>query len=136
MGENIMNTLSWLAMIVPVAFLLLGATSWMQFYLKKQDHVEADPWDDARNWGMSYEQLKEFEAHARYFYGARFKEVNMRDVVRDLLEPMCRDRGVSYARLKNESRPLPVLAFVTHCWDEPFEEFCNSITNTFHHNLV
>lgn len=54
----------------------------------------------------------------------------MRDVCRDLIEPLCVRCGTSYA-LHHNPFGLHVEAFVTHSWDEPFGDFIESIHKVF-----
>jgi len=79
---------------------------------------------------ISYEQLVEVDREAKAKWGEVHTKT-MRDVVRHIIVPYTKTagfRGLSYAQTKNPNgRKLD--AFVTHCWDEPFREFVNSIRN-------
>ena len=63
-------------------------------------------------------------------FGDHFSGVTMRDICQELIEPICRETGTSFALHKNPEG-LQVDAFVTHSWDGPFGDFVDSIRNVF-----
>merc|ERR1711879_136139 len=65
--------------------------------------------------------------------GERYAAANMRVIVDEILEPLCEAHGMSYARLTNAEQPLTLSVFVSHCWDENFQDFVSSVNHTFKH---
>ena len=82
-------------------------------------------------WSISYEQLLELAEKAVKVFGKRaYKKITMRDINRKILEPHCRETGTSYA-LDLNPKGLKIEAFITHAWDEPFEQFVEVCTCVF-----
>ena len=48
--------------------------------------------DDPSLWSISYEQLMSFHQESKAFFGDRFPSATMRDICRDIIEPVCRSR--------------------------------------------
>lgn len=87
--------------------------------------------NDPSLWSITYQQLMDIEALAKETFGYwGFRRLSMRHVNDAIIAPKCRESGTSYALALNPEG-LPVDAFITHCWDEPFSEFVNSIRNAF-----
>merc|ERR1712182_195287 len=63
-------------------------------------------------------------------YGDEYEHVNMHKVVEDIIKPICSRTKMSYAWWKNCGALRPD-ALVTHCWDEPFSSFVQSIRAVF-----
>ena len=75
---------------------------------------------------ISFDQLMQVDAMVTS------EKWTMRDVVRNIVIPNQKP-GLSYSLARNEGG-LKLDAFVTHCWDEPFKEFCRSLKKVFLHN--
>jgi len=82
---------------------------------------------------ISLSQLNEVNAQARDMLGDRYGSANMRVIVAEIIEPLCETSQLSYARIVNQSQPLEVTVFVSHCWDENFQDFVSSVNHTFKH---
>eukprot|EP00549_Striatella_unipunctata_P006885 CAMPEP_0118693326 /NCGR_PEP_ID=MMETSP0800-20121206/11841_1 /TAXON_ID=210618 ORGANISM="Striatella unipunctata, Strain CCMP2910" /NCGR_SAMPLE_ID=MMETSP0800 /ASSEMBLY_ACC=CAM_ASM_000638 /LENGTH=79 /DNA_ID=CAMNT_0006591539 /DNA_START=76 /DNA_END=312 /DNA_ORIENTATION=- len=52
--------------------------------------------------------------------------MTMRDICAKVISPICKEEKRPYALVVNEFG-LEAHAFVTHCWDEPFGEFVDSV---------
>jgi hypothetical protein len=84
-------------------------------------------------WAIAFEQLLEVDALATQMYGNHsYRRKTMRDIHRDIIIPQCQETQQSYALSKNPNG-RKIGAFITHCWDEPFKDFCESIKAAFHH---
>jgi len=79
---------------------------------------------------ISYEQLLDFERRASNYYWWKYGSKTMRDINKDIIAPYCEATGQPCTRLLNPDG-LRVGAFVTHSWDEPFEDFVHSIKSVF-----
>lgn len=86
--------------------------------------------DDPSLWSISYVQLLALHQEAKHFYGDTFSNSTMRDICKDIIEPLCKRHGKSYALYSNPGG-LRVEAFITHSWDEPFGDFVESIHKVF-----
>ena len=75
---------------------------------------------------ISFDQLMQIDAMVTS------EKWTMRDVVRNIVIPNQKP-GLSYSLARNE-HGLKLDAFVTHCWDEPFKEFCRSLKKVFLHS--
>ena len=83
-------------------------------------------------WSISYQQLLDIDALAKDKFGSRdYPKKTMRDVCSDNIVPRCRGTGAAYALSLNQPDGLPVDAFITHSWDEPFGSFVASIKAVF-----
>ena len=85
-------------------------------------------------WSITFQQLLDVETLAQQKFGIQLYQLqSMRDITETIIIPKCqegREVAVSYAMSLNPMG-LPIDAYITHCWDEPFAEFVNSIRNAF-----
>lgn len=86
--------------------------------------------EDPTLWSISYRQLMAVHMEAKDIFGDRFDQITMHDINRDFLQPLCQKSGKSYALHQNPNGLL-VDAFVSHCWDEPFGSFVDSVRKVF-----
>jgi len=77
-------------------------------------------------WAISYSQLMNFHEEAATHFGQSYPNMAMRDINAQIISPVCRSTGSSYA-LHLNPKGLKIDAFVTHAWDEPFGDFVESI---------
>jgi len=82
---------------------------------------------------ISMEQLWDLREEASQHFGPRSGEVNMHDVVAAIVRPRCSEHDKCYAHILNDKNLLQVVVFVSHCWTENFDMFCESIFETFRH---
>jgi len=84
---------------------------------------------------ISYEQLMEFaDTQFKDHYRSNlfgYPKKTMRHVVQDIIKPVCEEHGTAYSLHLNPDG-LCADTFVTHCWDEPFVDFVESIRRLFH----
>ena len=86
---------------------------------------------DSNMWALSYQQLMDVEDLAQETFGTwSYCKKTMRDVNKHIIVPHCRKFATSYARSLNPLG-LKTDAFITHCWDEPFADFVDSIKSAF-----
>jgi len=111
-------------------------TSWSDVILKLQN-VQADPRKmriEAINhpcmWSITYLQLMEMDDMASKHFDDLYSQQTMRDIVEELIKPRCKATRTSFALSLNPDG-LMVDAFITHCWDEPFQAFVSSIRKVF-----
>jgi len=77
-------------------------------------------------WGISLKQLQDLRTQVCSDAGQdAFNKMTMRDICK-IISPACQREKKSYALVLNEFG-LEAKAFVTHCWDEPFGEFVDSV---------
>ena len=80
---------------------------------------------------ITLQQLLDVANLAEQIFGIRaYPLKSMRDINDAIIIPQCKLSGVSYALSKNP-QGLSVEAFITHCWDEPFADFVDSIRTAF-----
>jgi len=82
-------------------------------------------------WAISYQQLMDIQKLVEKKLGRKYQQATMRDVNKAIIEPSCAEHGKSYALTLNPVG-LKLDAFVTHAWDEPFDQFIESIQHVFH----
>ena len=80
---------------------------------------------------ITFQQLLDVQAEAKRLFGRNYWKKTMRDVNQDIIIPECNESGTSYALSKNPGGQK-IQAFITHCWDEPFFDFVDSIEKEFH----
>ena len=80
---------------------------------------------------ITFQQLLDVQAEAKRLFGRNYWKKTMRDVTREIIIPECNESGTSYALSKNPEGQK-IQAFITHCWDEPFFDFVDSIEKEFH----
>ena len=81
-------------------------------------------------WAISFQQLLDVKEEAMKIFSNDFESKTMRDINSEIIIPMCRETGKSYALTKNP-QGLKTEVFVSHSWDEPFGEFVDSINTAF-----
>jgi len=79
-------------------------------------------------WGMSLDQMKHILQHPLINESS-----TMRDVVRFAIKPATKNRGVGYALLVNQEKPLHADIMVSHAWDESIGDFIECLER-FDHN--
>jgi len=85
-------------------------------------------------WATSHQQLMDFDKDARKFFHRRgqwHRNKTVRDINRHIIVPKCRETEKPLAMQWNDEG-LRIDAFITHCWDEPFADFVDSIQSVFH----
>jgi len=83
-------------------------------------------------WAISFEQLLEIEVLAKRTFGHwNYRSKTMRHVNDSIVIPRCEASGTCLA-LSLNPQGLPTDAFITHCWDEHFADFVDSIRHAFH----
>lgn len=75
---------------------------------------------------ITLSQLESLDKLARGHFGDTYRGKTMRDIVETFITRKCQRTKKSYALYLN-SAGRKVDAFVTHCWDEPFHDFVQSI---------
>mmetsp|Transcript_137157 Transcript_137157/g.347496 ORF Transcript_137157/g.347496 Transcript_137157/m.347496 type:complete len:306 (+) Transcript_137157:159-1076(+) len=91
-----------------------------------------DPATDPSMWAISYKQLEDFAKELKKKWGGAYSLLTMRDIVAMEIRPHCAKHRCSYALSKNP-QGRRVAAFVTHCWDESFEQFFLAIQSMTGH---
>jgi hypothetical protein len=82
-------------------------------------------------WSIKFQQLLDVADLAEVMFGHKsYKLKSMRAINEAIIIPKCGRNGVSYSQMLNPGGCW-VEAFITHCWDEPFADFVNSIRNAF-----
>lgn len=94
-------------------------------------------------WTIRFQQLMELDQHCEQQFGTEeYATMTMRDICDRVIEPCCRQYRTSYALHLNHglrdtssqskaSDASGEYAFISHCWDEPFNAFCESIRQVF-----
>jgi hypothetical protein len=83
-------------------------------------------------WALTYEQLLAVDELAQKTFGSwSYRSKTMRHVNEAIIIPRCQKFETSYA-LSWNPKGQRIDAFITHCWDEPFADFVESIRNAFH----
>jgi hypothetical protein len=87
-------------------------------------------------WCITYQQLMELDGQACTIFGAEdYPRVTMRDICREIIEPLCARSKTSYA-LRLNKKGIPIQCFVSHGWDGHFAAFVQSIRNAFQTTMV
>jgi hypothetical protein len=82
-------------------------------------------------WCVTYRQLMELEKHALETFGKdEYPSKTMRDICKEIIEPICSKTETSYALSLNKEG-IPVDTFISHSWDGCFADFVRSIRNAF-----
>lgn len=81
-------------------------------------------------WSISFEQLLEIRCLAAEKFGDSFQSKTMHDINSEIVKPLCARVNNSYALYLNPNG-LPCHTFITHCWDEPFVDFVDSIEKVY-----
>lgn len=80
-------------------------------------------------------QLNKIAVDARKKFGSeRYEKMTMRDIVEEVIKPQCKITGQPYA-LHLNPEGLKMETFCTHCWDEQYDDFLNSINQAYEGNL-
>jgi len=83
------------------------------------------------DWGMTMSQLKELHRIVQSTRAADVKDRwTMNDVVKQVIIPQTRGRGVGWALLQNMACPLRPEYLISHTWSEFFDEFINATIRT------
>jgi len=82
-------------------------------------------------WAISFQQLVRVQKKLVAAFGMdKSQKFTMRDVNHYFIQPTCQKKGTSYALFKNP-QGLKTEAFVTHCWDEIFNDFVARLQQCF-----
>eukprot|EP01038_Epipyxis_sp_PR26KG_P016555 gene16555-22603_t len=73
-------------------------------------------------WGMTMDQLLDILKDERYT-----KNMTMYDVVKTIVMPETKGKGVGYSLLKNRNNPLRVRVMISHAWTESYFQFVSAI---------
>jgi hypothetical protein len=84
------------------------------------DQAGHPPW----MWSMSLDDIKKVRNCEGYK-----KDFTMRDVVEAIVKPRTKGKAMSYALVENMAAPLRARVVVSHCWDEPYEDFVEVVDN-------
>jgi hypothetical protein len=82
-------------------------------------HVQQEGYE-SEYWGVTLEQIKEIKEHKRYK-----KSMSFYDVVKKIIKPQTKGKGVGYALMKNQKNPQKARVMVCHSWKDNFDEFCS-----------
>lgn len=86
--------------------------------------------DDPCMWSITYWQLMEIDKNALNNFGKAYADMTMRDIAERVIRPRCQTSETSFALSLNPNG-LMLDAFISHSWDEPFQEFVASIRKVF-----
>jgi len=75
-------------------------------------------------WAISRNQLQDFQKHPKYL------SLTMREFVKQVLEPITNGLGIGYALFVNQGEPLKAVIMISHAWDEPLNQFVESILDS------
>ncbi len=87
-------------------------------------------------WGITLEQMKEVINHKSfrrnvYVYGKNVtKGFSMYDVVKRIVNPMTKGKGMGYALMMNQDKPLKAKIMISHAWQEDYESFVEAIEDS------
>eukprot|EP00931_Biecheleriopsis_adriatica_P007151 TRINITY_DN10846_c0_g1_i1.p1 TRINITY_DN10846_c0_g1~~TRINITY_DN10846_c0_g1_i1.p1 ORF type:complete len:829 (-),score=128.45 TRINITY_DN10846_c0_g1_i1:29-2515(-) len=77
-------------------------------------------------WGITLSQLTALWKEVKHMYSQKGEDPatkTMRNVVKDLIKPRSKGRGMGYALQLNHKSPIRAEIMVSHSWNEYFEEF-------------
>jgi len=93
--------------------------------------VEA--WKDPAWAAISMLQLLDLHQKARDEFEEEFPDITMHHVNARILQPLCERFQKCYAHIVNEEAPLFLNVFVSHAWQEGFDEFVQYVASPFRH---
>jgi len=80
---------------------------------------------------ISLDQLMGLQEKAAAHFGESYGSRTMHDVVAGIVRPECALHDKCYAHIVNGEDLLHVTVFISHCWAENFDMFCEAIFETF-----
>mmetsp|Transcript_4363 Transcript_4363/g.10536 ORF Transcript_4363/g.10536 Transcript_4363/m.10536 type:complete len:514 (+) Transcript_4363:59-1600(+) len=82
---------------------------------------------------ISFDQFVDLRRRVMEALGTEYWTATMHDVNSKFLQPLCDGSGMCYAHFINSSELLLVDVFVSHAWQECFEEFFQAVCSAFRH---
>eukprot|EP00434_Breviolum_minutum_P024494 symbB.v1.2.021633.t1/scaffold1882.1/size97200/2 len=92
-----------------------------------------ETWKDPAWAAISMLQLLDLHQKARDEFEEEFPDITMHHVNARILQPLCERFQKCYAHIVNEEAPLFLNVFVSHAWQEGFDEFVQYVASPFRH---
>lgn len=90
-------------------------------------------WEDPAWAAITMQQLLDLHQKARQEFQDEFPNITMHHVNARILQPLCEKHGKCYAHIVNAEEPLLLNVFVSHAWQEGFDEFVQYVASPFRH---
>eukprot|EP00435_Cladocopium_sp_Y103_P074345 s105_g48.t1 len=90
-------------------------------------------WEDPAWAAIAMQQLLDLHQKARQEFQDDFPTITMHHVNARILQPLCEKHGKCYAHIVNAEEPLLLNVFVSHAWQEGFDEFVQYVASPFRH---